>query len=67
MEKRYSQMTPHELNTEIASLSEKARKSGTTWNRKRTGSARTENYDGKSIFAEPGRFLTGRNISCGRL
>ncbi|MCY9377114.1 YfhH family protein [Bacillus sp. T17B1] len=26
MEKRYSQMTPHELNTEIASLSEKARK-----------------------------------------
>lgn len=26
MEKRYSQMTPHELNTEIALLSEKARK-----------------------------------------
>ncbi|MCO4851584.1 YfhH family protein [Bacillus vallismortis] len=26
MEKRYSQMTPYELNTEIASLSEKARK-----------------------------------------
>ncbi|MDF9765461.1 hypothetical protein OKW17_001621 [Bacillus velezensis] len=29
MDKRYSQMTPHELQTEIAGLTEKARKAGT--------------------------------------